>query len=103
MVAHHLVPDAPRRSVFSDFFEEIAVRVEEEREPRRKIVYVEAAPQAPFDVLEPVAQRERQFLNCRRTRFANVVAAHRNRIKSGMCRAPNSIVSVTSRMDGSGG
>src|SRR5580704_2793737 len=61
-LGHRFMPDASRGAVFSDFFEEIAVGIEEKREARRKIVDVHAAAQCPIDILDSVAQSERQFL-----------------------------------------
>ena len=64
----------------------------------------QAALERPVDVLDAVAQRERQFLHRGRSGFADVIAADRNRIEArDVCRAPNSIVSVTRRIDGRGG
>ena len=79
-LGHHLVPDFPGGAVLGDLFEEIVVRVEEEREPRRKLVDVQARAPGPLDVLDAVVQRERQLLQRRRARFANVISADRNRV-----------------------
>ena len=75
------MPDATCRAVFGNLLEKVAVRVEEKRKLRRKLVDFQSAAQSPFDVLHPVAQRKRQFLNRRRTRLANVIPADRNRIE----------------------
>ena len=72
---HDLVPDAARGAIFCNFLKEIVVRVEEEGESRSKLIDVEAAAHAPFDILHAVAQGESKFLNRRRAGFANVVAA----------------------------
>ena len=73
--AHGVVPDAPRGAIFRQFLEEIVVRVEEERQSRREIVHGEAALHPALHILDPVAQRERQLLNRRRARLANVIPA----------------------------
>src|SRR6267154_94920 len=77
-LGHRLVPDAARGTVFRNLFEEIVVRVEEKRQGRREIVDGEPAADAPFDVLDSIAQGERQLLNRGRSGFANVVAADGN-------------------------
>ena len=45
-----------------------------------KVVDVQPGPARPFHVLDAVVERERQFLQRRRSRFANVVTADRNRV-----------------------
>src|SRR5215475_12806606 len=72
---HRLVPDAPRGPVFRDLLKKVAVRVEEERKLRGKVVYLHAATQRPFDVFHSVAQREGEFLDGRRAGFTDVIAA----------------------------
>ena len=63
----------------------------------------QAAAHAPFDVFDAVAQGEGQFLNRGRSRFANVIAADGDGLNFGVCCTPNSNVSITRRIDGSGG
>ena len=53
---HRFVPDAASGAVLGDFFEKVAVRVEEERKLRHEFVDVEAAAHAPLDVFEAIAQ-----------------------------------------------
>ena len=77
------MPDAASGAVLGDFFEEIVVRVEEERELRNESVDVHAATHAPFNVLEAIAQSEGQFLNGGRAGFANVIAADGDGIEFG--------------------
>ncbi len=79
-VAHHLGPELPRGAELGDLLEEVAVRVEEERDPRREVVDVEARIDAVLHVLDAVAQRERQLLQRRRAGLADVIAAHRHRV-----------------------
>ncbi len=73
-------PDPPRRPVLRDLLEEIEVRVEEERQPRRELVHIQATPQRPLHIGEPVRQRERELLRRRRPRLADVVAGDRDRM-----------------------
>ena len=79
-VAHHLRPELARGAELGDLLEEVAVRVEEERDPRREVVDVEAGVDAVLHVLDAVAQRERQLLQRRRARLADVIPAHRDRV-----------------------
>src|SRR5205809_701537 len=52
--------------------------VEEERQPRREGIDVESRVDRRLYVLDAVGQGERQLLQRRRARFANVVAAYRD-------------------------
>jgi hypothetical protein len=67
-------PDAAGGSVLRDLLEEVEVRVEEEGEPRREVVDVEAALDRPLDIGEAVGERERELLCRVRACFAGVVA-----------------------------
>ena len=102
-VAHGLGPDLPRGAILGDLLEEVAVRVEEERHARHEVVDVEAGVDAPLHVLDAVAQRERQLLQRRRARFADVIAAHRDRVPLGTCAEQNAKMSVMIRIEGRGG
>ena len=79
--SHRLVPDAARGPILRDFLEEIAVRVEEEGKPWRKIVHIHSTAHTVIDIFDSVAQRERKFLNRGRTSFADVITADGNRIE----------------------
>ena len=46
-LGHHPVPDAPRGAVLGDLLEEIVVRVEEKRKPRRELVDGQARARRP--------------------------------------------------------
>ena len=76
-VAQLARPDPPRRAVLRDLLEEVDVRVEEEAQPRREVVDVEAAVDRLLDVGEAVLERERELLRGRRSRLADVVAGDR--------------------------
>src|ERR1700688_414120 len=41
---HHVSPNFASGPVLSDLFEEVAVRVEEEAEPRTELIHIESAP-----------------------------------------------------------
>ncbi len=71
---------SPGGAELGDLLEEVAVRVEEERDARRELVDVEPGVDAVLHVLDAVAQRERQFLQRRRARLADVIPADRDRV-----------------------
>src|SRR5438093_7376208 len=73
-------PDPPRRPELRDRLEEVVVDVEEERHPRHEVVHIEARGDAPLHVLETVDEGERQLLDRRRARLANVVTGDRDRV-----------------------
>src|SRR5258708_24498279 len=73
-------PDAARGAQLGDLLEEIVVDVPEIREPAGEVVDVEPASESALDVGEAVGKRERQLLRGRRSRFADVVAADRDRV-----------------------
>ena len=88
-VAHLARPDAPRGAVLGDLLEEVDLRVEEERQPRREVVDVEAARDRLLDVGEAVLERERELLLGGRSRLADVVAGDRDRVPARhVLRAP---------------
>src|SRR5262249_15732120 len=76
-IAHAIGPDFARRAILRDLLEEVAVRVEEEAEPRRELVDIEAALQRPVHGLVAAGQRERQLLHGRWPGFADMIAADR--------------------------
>src|ERR1041385_7616307 len=80
-VAHRVCPDLARGAVFGNLLEKVTMCVEEETQPGREIVDMEAALKRPIHVFDAVPQSEREFLNGRRTSLADVVAADRNRVK----------------------
>ena len=86
-VAQLARPDPPRGAVLGDLLEEVDVRVEEERQPRREVVDVEAALDRLLDVGEAVLERERQLLLRRRAGLADVVAGDRDRVPARHPRA----------------
>ena len=93
-IAHEARPQPPRRAELGDFFEEVVVRVEEERELRREVVDLQAGLQRRFDVRDRIRQRERHFLHRRRSGLADVIAADADRVpvrhvlarSTGRCR-----------------
>src|SRR5436309_6569883 len=72
---HYPVPDFSGGPILRDLLEQIVVRVEKEREARRKIVHVETGAARPFDVLDAVVQGKRELLQGGGTGFANMIAA----------------------------
>ena len=73
-LGHRAIPDAARRTIFSDLFEEVVMRVEEEREAWCEVIDGESAAERPLDVLDPIVEGEGEFLQRRRTGFADVVS-----------------------------
>src|SRR5688572_2091031 len=84
-VTHHLRPQAPRGPVLRHLFEQIVVCVEEEGDPRREGIHVQTAVHRVLDVLDAVAQREGELLRRRGPGFADVIAAHRDRVPLRHC------------------
>ncbi len=83
-LAHDGGPTPPARAVLGDLLEEVAVRVEEERDLRRELV--DGHP-AAFDhgvaVGDAVGQRERHLLHGVGAGVAEVRARHRDRVEPG--------------------
>ena len=79
-IAHDSRPQTPRGTELRDLFEEIVVRVEEERDTLPDYFDVEPAFDGGVHVGAPVRQRERHFLNGRRAGFADVIPADRDRV-----------------------
>ena len=77
---HHARPDAARGAEFGDLFQEVDLRDEEEREPRRELVDADARLHDLVDVRDPGGQRERDLLDGGRTCLARVVAADVDRV-----------------------
>src|SRR5580692_10966957 len=73
-VAYDFGPEAAGGTVLGDLFEEVAVSVEEKGELRGKFVDGEAGVERGLDVGDAVGQCEGDFLDGRRSGFANVVA-----------------------------
>ena len=73
-------PDPPRRPELGDLLEEVDVRIEEERQPRREPLDVQPAGQPELDVPEPVGEGERELLRGGRAGLPDVVAGHRQRL-----------------------
>ncbi len=81
-VFHQAIPDLARGAVFGNLFEKIVVRVEKEAEPRPEVVNVEAATARPLDVFDSVVDGEREFLQRRRSGFADMIAADRDGVEA---------------------
>ncbi len=78
--------------------------VEEEGKLRAEFVELEAAPQCVFDIFHAIAKGEGQFLDGGGAGFADVIAADGDGVELGsVLLTPNSKVSMTRRMEGSGG
>ena len=73
-------PQPPRRAELGDLLEKVVVRVEEERQPLAEPVDVEPGVERRLHVGERIRERERDFLDRRRSRLADVIAADRDRV-----------------------
>ena len=79
-LAHDARPQAASRAELGDLFEKIVVRGEEKRQTLRRRLERQSARRRSVDVGDAVGERERDFLNRRRSRFANVVSTYRDRV-----------------------
>src|SRR3954470_20839015 len=79
-IAHDLGPQLARGAEFRDLLEEVAMRVEEERNAGGEVVHVEPRVDPVLHVLDSVAKGERELLRGSGAGLANVIAAHRDRI-----------------------
>ena len=82
-LAHDPRPQAARGAELGDFFEQVVVRVEEERQLRGEIVHAQACVNGGLHVGDAVGERESHFLHGGRTGFADVIARDRNRVPVG--------------------
>jgi len=73
-VAHDFGPEAWGGAVLGDFFEQVAMCVEEERELGSEVIHAEAGIEGCLDVGDTVGESEGDFLDGSRAGFANVVA-----------------------------
>src|SRR5665213_858676 len=80
-VAQQFGPEFARRPELRNFLEEIVMRIEEKTEAGSKVVDGQAAGDRPRGVFKTVAQRESDFLDGGRTRFADMIAADRNGVE----------------------
>src|SRR5262249_6538739 len=79
---HQPVPDLARSPEFCDLFKEIIVRIKKEAQPRAELIYLEPPSPRPFHILHSVINRERQFLERRRSGFADVIPADGDSVES---------------------
>src|SRR2546423_464875 len=79
-ILHMAGPDATRCAQLGNLLEEVVVDVPEERQTGRERVNVQAPCDSAFNVGETISKCKRELLRRCSTRFANMVAADRNRI-----------------------
>src|SRR5262249_60329743 len=75
---HLARPQAARRAIFGDLFEEVVMGVEEERKSGSEIVYLQSRLDGRAHVGQPIVQSKGEFLNRSGAGFADMVAAHAN-------------------------
>src|SRR3974377_1968992 len=81
--AHDLRPQTPRRAELRNLFQQVAVRVEKERQLRRKLVDSQPRMERRLNIRNPIRQGKRYFLNRRGTCLANVVSGNGNGVPLG--------------------
>src|SRR5260370_39752142 len=81
-LAHDSSPQSSSRTELCHLFQELIVRVEEERDARRELINVESAVHRGLYISDCVRQSERHFLRGSRTCFPNVIARDRDRVPS---------------------
>src|SRR5690349_13837370 len=81
-ITHDVDPYFPSSAIHCDRFEQVAVGIEQEAEPRRKINDVENAVQGPSDIFNTVPQCEGELLRCCRSGFADMITADRNGVET---------------------
>ena len=79
-LAHDLGPHPAGGAELRHLLEDVVVAVEEERQPRREPVDLEAGVERGLHVGDPVGERERDLLDGRAPLLAEVVAADRDRV-----------------------
>src|SRR3954465_7516791 len=72
--------EAARRPELCNLFEEVVVSVEEETQPGRKRVHGQSRVNGGLHVRDRVRKRKCYFLDGSRSRFADVIAADRDRV-----------------------
>src|SRR5881409_3921346 len=82
-LAHDASPETTRGAILGNLFQQIIVRIEEERKSRRKVVYFQTGLHGRFDISNSISERECHLLDRGRAGFANVIAADRNRVPVG--------------------
>ena len=80
VIPHNPSPHPARRPELGYFLQQIAVRVEEKAQPRRKRIHVHACVDCCLNIGHPIGQRERDFLHRRRTCLPHMVSGDGNRI-----------------------
>ena len=81
--AHDVRPEPARGAVLRDLLEQVVVRVEEKRKPRREFVHGQARGDRGVDVGDGVGQREGHFLRGGRASLANVIAGNGDGVPGG--------------------
>ncbi len=83
MLSHDAGPHAPCGAKLRDFFQKIAVRVEEERNAGRELIHIKTSVDGGLHIRDAIAQGESNFLHRGRSRLTHVVAGDGNRVPLG--------------------
>ena len=76
-------PEPPRGAKLGDLFQQIVMRVEEERDARRKLIDLQAGFESSLDISNGIGEGKGQFLDRRRPGLSDVIAADRNCVPVG--------------------
>jgi len=79
-LTHDVSPDPPSCTKFSHFLKKIIVRIEKERQARRKFVDIQTCFYGSFDIGYAICQGKCYLLHGCRACFSNVISRNRNGI-----------------------
>src|SRR5215813_1723604 len=79
-IAHYSSPQSASRAELCDLFKKLIVRVEKERDSRRKRIDIETRVDRGLHVGDRIGQRESDLLRGGRTGFADVITGDRYRV-----------------------
>src|SRR5262249_46010782 len=82
-VTHEAGPEPPRRPKLRHLLEEIVVRVEEEGQLGREVIYPKSRLERSIHVRDAVAEGEGHLLYRGAARFTNVIAGDGDRVPAG--------------------
>src|SRR6266571_388194 len=78
--AHQFGPQAPTGTEFSNFFKEVIMYIEEERETRREFINLQTTLESSIDVCKTISYSESEFLDGGCPCLANMITTYANGI-----------------------